>query len=94
MTSIVPLITGALAAGYAVAALFFLKFWRQTRDRLFACFAAAFAILALQRIALYAVSDTGADTTWLYAARLAAFLLILWAIVDKNRAASPGAGRG
>src|SRR5688572_13722616 len=41
-------VAGLLVMGYAVAALFFLRFRRETRDRLFAFFAAAFALLALQ----------------------------------------------
>ncbi|HYO75195.1 MAG TPA: DUF5985 family protein, partial [Thermoanaerobaculia bacterium] len=43
----INLISGALFAGYAVAALFFLRFWVSSRDRLFAMFSAAFAILAV-----------------------------------------------
>ena len=42
----------------------------------------------VQRVALIAYSTTAGDATWLYVVRLAAFVLILWAIVDKNRAAS------
>ena len=34
--------TGAMAMGYAVAGLFFLRFWRDARDRLFGLFALAF----------------------------------------------------
>ena len=88
MISMIPLMSGMLVAGYLVAALFFLKFWRATRDALFARFGAAFAVLAAQRVALYAASVTGADTTWLYILRLAAFVLILWAIIAKNRDAA------
>jgi len=79
-------IAGALATGYAVAGLFFLRFWTRTRDRLFAIFASAFWLLAAQRIGLAAAAYHGFDTTWLYGLRLIAFLLILAAIVDKNRA--------
>ncbi len=57
-------IYGLLAAGYAVAALYFLKFWRQTRDRLFAFFAASFALLFVQRTAL--ATDLIADAHWYY----------------------------
>lgn len=80
---------GALTMGYLVAALFFLRFWRQTRDRLFAIFAVAFAMLAAQRVALAFVDPTAGDegATHLYVIRLAAFLCILFAIVDRNRAA-------
>jgi hypothetical protein len=78
-------ISGMLAAGYLVAGLYFLKFWRQTGDRLFAFFAAAFGLLFLQRVALTLASDLVADTAWYYMVRLLAFGLIIVAIVDKNR---------
>lgn len=79
-------ISGALAAGYCIAALYFAKFWRQTRDRLFGFFAAAFVLLFLQRLALALATDLIADTAWYYVVRLLAFALILAAIIDKNRA--------
>lgn len=77
--------SGLLVAGYAVAGLFFLRFWRETRDRLFGIFAAAFWLLALQRIALSVTRDVAGDQVMLYAIRLVAFVLIIVAIVDKNR---------
>lgn len=77
-------VSGLLVAGYLVAALFFLGFWRHSRDRLFLLFAGAFAMLALQRGLLAALADRG-DVTILYSLRLAAFLVILFAIWDKNR---------
>ena len=88
MIAFAALVAGILAAGYLVAGLFFLKFWTQTRDRLFAMFAAAFWLLAVQRIAALATARWLEDSTWLYTLRLAAFLLILVAIIDKNRGAS------
>jgi hypothetical protein len=88
MTTMQALVAGALTMGYAVTALFFFKFWRQSHDRLFAMFSAAFGILSIQRPILAMISDAQGDTTWLYALRLAAYLLILAAIVDKNRAPS------
>lgn len=78
-------ISGMLAAGYAIAALYFLKFWRQTRDRLFGFFAASFALLLIQRLALALATDMIDDTAWYYLIRLLAFALIIIAIVDKNR---------
>jgi len=45
-------LSGAIVAGHLVAALLFARFWRDTRDRLFAAFALAFGVLALQRLAL------------------------------------------
>ena len=79
------LISGAMVLGYAVAGLFFLRFWRETRDRLFGVFAAAFALLAVQRALLTLSADPEGDQLLLYAIRLLAYVLILLAIVDKNR---------
>jgi hypothetical protein len=82
------LISGAIVMGYAVVGLFFLRFWRETRDRLFLIFAGAFWILGVQRLALVLSRDMVEDDTGLYLVRLFAFLLILGAIVDKNRSSS------
>jgi hypothetical protein len=79
-------IMGAIAMASAIVALFFLRFWRDTGDRLFGIFALAFLLLGITRIGLAASHDplTEGETFW-YWVRLAAFLLILVAIVDKNR---------
>lgn len=75
---------GMIVMACAVVGLFFLRFYRQTRDRIFALFAAAFCVLALNWAALsFAKQDE--VRTWLYAVRLAAFVVILLAIADKNR---------
>jgi hypothetical protein len=79
------LIAGAIVMGYGVAGLFFLRFWRQTRDRLFLAFAVAFWILGLQRLGLALTRSIVEDQSSLYLVRLFAFVLILIAIVDKNR---------
>ena len=79
---------GCITMGYAVCALFFLRFWRATSDRLFAIFAVAFLILAVNRMALAFVGGTDEARAYLYVIRLAAFVLILYAIVDKNRASA------
>ena len=60
--------SGVLAMGYAVAALYFLRFWRESRDRLFAFFSIGFALLAVQRAILSFVEPI--ET--LYLIRLAA----------------------
>lgn len=86
-TSILLVASGALVALYAVIALFFLRFRARTGDRLFAMFAAAFFLLAAQRLAITLAREWGEDTTWLFALRLLAFVLIIVAILDKNRGA-------
>ena len=86
-TILVLLISGAIVMGYAVAGLFFLRFWRETRDRLFLIFALSFWLLCVQRLALTFTRHMIEDDTGLYLIRLFAFLLILGAIVDRNRRA-------
>ena len=79
-------VSGLLVMGYAVAALFFLRFWRASTDRLFLFFAIGFALLAIQRTSLAAAALLPLPETTYYAVRLLAFLVILAGIVDKNRA--------
>jgi hypothetical protein len=80
--------SGALAMGFAVAAVFFLRFWRDTRDRLFVLFALAFAVMAGGRV-LYALTEREGIVEEYYWLRLVAFLFILVAILDKNRSNRP-----
>ena len=80
---------GSLVMACLVAGLFFLRFWRKTRDRLFLMFAIAFWILGSNWLAL-AWIEQEEQKTILYAVRLVAFVLILVAIIDKNRSTRPG----
>lgn len=85
MHSMREFLSGAMMMGCLVAALFFLRFWKRTRDRLFAMFAAAFAMMAVNRFILSALAEESEMRVPVYVARLLAFLLILSAIIDKNR---------
>ena len=76
-------LAGALVAGLALIGLFFLRYWRDTRDRLFAWFAASFCIQAVNRFVSEFFNDE--HRSWSYWVRLIAFLLIIVAILDKNR---------
>lgn len=80
---------GAAAMGCAVAALFFVRYWRQTHDRFFLFFMAAFFAFALNWVGLAVVQPSVESTHWFYLLRLVAFLLIIAAIIDKNRRAGP-----
>jgi len=80
-----PFLNGAISMGFFVAGLYFLKFWRSTRDRLFLFFAAAFFILMTERIARGVMEIKTEWAPYVYGIRLAAFVLILIAILDKNR---------
>ncbi|NUO63488.1 MAG: hypothetical protein HOQ11_05365 [Gemmatimonadaceae bacterium] len=79
-------ISGLLAAGYLTIGLFFARFYKRTRDRLFLLFAIAFWVLVVQRVATVLTAEWIENVTWLYGMRLLAFVIILVAILDKNRA--------
>lgn len=76
---------GAIVMGFAVAALLFLKFWRRTREGLFLAFAGSFLLLALTQALLTLGAFYTEERSWLYLVRLAAFLLILFALWWQNR---------
>ena len=79
-------LSGAIALGFFVCGLFFLRFWRRTSDPLFMSFAAAFALLGLGQ-SLVALADISAEERApIYLFRLVAFGVIIFAIVQKNRA--------
>jgi hypothetical protein len=77
-------IAGALTAGYAVAGVFFLSFWRRTRDSLFLVFAFAFWLMALNQALPILMGIPREEQGGIYLLRLAAFILIIVAILRKN----------
>ena len=80
------LLNGAVMMGYWTVALFFLRYWRSSRDRLFASFALAFAVMGANSAAIALLRVDDERNYFLYVARLLSFLVILYAIWDKNRA--------
>jgi hypothetical protein len=77
-------ISGIIAMGFLTAATFFLRFWRRTRDPLFMAFSAAFVLLALNQ-GIASLTNLGREELgWVWLLRLAAFCLIIAAIVWKN----------
>jgi Family of unknown function (DUF5985) len=78
-------LAGAVTFGFAIAALFFLRFWSRTRDPLFGAFAAAFSLLGLCQALLALAGAATEEQGWVYLLRLAAFAIILVAIAGKNR---------
>ena len=79
------ILVGAIAAMSLVAALFFLRYWKSTRDRFFLFFALSFFIEAANRVALYETEGLREDAPGYYLVRLVAYGLILAAIIDKIR---------
>ena len=78
------LLAGAIAMGSLVIALFFLRFWRTTNDRFFLYFALSFLIEGLHRVYSSGESAMSESSPHHYLIRLVAYLLILWAIFEKN----------
>jgi hypothetical protein len=76
---------GAVAMGCFVAGLFFLRFWRDSQDRLFRWFALAFWVLAASYVLLGLITLATEWRVYVFVLRLISFLLILFAIFEKNR---------
>jgi hypothetical protein len=78
-------LSGAVALGYMVAAMFFLRFWKRTDDVLFLCFSVAFALLSMGQIVVASANIYIEDSSAAYLVRLAAFAIIILAVWRKNR---------
>jgi FtsH-binding integral membrane protein len=90
-----PLV-GAYADGFftcaaLIAALFFLRFWRRSGDGLFLSFSIAFVLMAGNSLAPVLLRTLNDQEPAVYLLRLAAFLVIIFAIWRKNLRG--GAGR-
>jgi hypothetical protein len=81
----VPFLHGAVAMGCLLSAVFFLRFWQQSRDRLFFWFASAFALLALSYTLLGTIAFATEWRVYVFMVRLLAFCLIVYGIFEKNR---------
>jgi uncharacterized membrane protein HdeD (DUF308 family) len=79
---------GVITTCSIVAGGFFLKFWRRTRDPLFFAFGAAFIVEGLNRMCFLFIERPNEGRPAMYVVRLLAFLLIVAAIVTKNRTRS------
>ena len=80
-------LSGAVAFGFFVCSLFFLRYWSRSRDELFLSFALAFGLLGVGQAILALANIPTEERGSLYLFRLTAFLLILAAIYRKNRSA-------
>ncbi|HJP92159.1 MAG TPA: DUF5985 family protein [Pyrinomonadaceae bacterium] len=78
-------IYGAVIMSCFVAALFFLDFWRRSHDRFFAFFSSAFVLLGTSWLVNVFTGTAVEFNRPVYITRLLAFLLIIIAVIDKNR---------
>lgn len=85
MNGLIVFFQGFSAAGAFVAGLMFLRFWHESRDRLFVHFAIGFWLIGASWAALGVFSPTEEARPYVYGLRLLAFVLIVTGIVVKNR---------
>ncbi len=76
---------GIVAALCLVAAAFFWKFWRRTRETLFVALAAGFGLLAAHWAALGILNPGDETRHYLYIVRFLAFVVMIAGVVAKNR---------
>lgn len=83
---------GAIAMGFCSIAAFFIRYWLATKDRFFLIFACSFVAMAVNRVlvAHQRVPDANEADIIIYVMRLAAYSLLIIAILDKNRVAASG----
>lgn len=81
-------LSGAITLGFLVAGLFFLRFWQRTRDGLFLAFAMSFALLGVGQAVQALASIAEEERSYIFLFRLAAFTIIIAAVIRKNRSAT------
>lgn len=82
----ITIFIGAIAMASLVISLFFLRFWKTTRDRFFLFFAASFLLEAINRVLIGVSILQNEGSPVYYLIRLVAYSLIIIAIIDKNKA--------
>lgn len=75
---------GIIVTASILSGIFFLKFWKRTREFLFLAFAVAFITEGLSRVAVLLLAKPNEGSPWIYLVRLFASLFILTAILKKN----------
>ncbi|MEP7010340.1 MAG: DUF5985 family protein [Acidobacteriota bacterium] len=83
------ILSGASAAVCLFIGIFFLRFWRTSRDRLFLVFAVAFGVFSLHWALLGLADVPNESRHYFYLLRLLAFVLIIGGVIDKNRRPNP-----
>lgn len=82
--NLIDFLSGAITLGFAVTGLFFLRFWKRAGDRLFLAFALAFWLMAASQLGYSVLGQEHEHAALLYLLRVAAYALIIAAIVGKN----------
>ena len=77
-------VSGAVTFAFLVAAIFFLKFWKSTADRLFLGLGIAFFLFALNQLTAALLGPADERSGYSYLLRVIGFSVILVAIISKN----------
>jgi uncharacterized protein DUF5985 len=83
-TELIAALQAVAATAAWTAGLFFFRFWRDTRERLFLFFSVTFWFLSLSWLVLALFDPTDEARPYIYALRLVAFLTIIGAFIDAN----------
>lgn len=75
---------GCITASSLTIGLFFLRFWKATRDALFLAFAIFFVIQGGSHAFVVSLSHPNEGNSWLFLVRLLSILAVLGAILWKN----------
>jgi hypothetical protein len=78
------LLLGAISMVCFTVSLFFLRFWKTTRDRFFLFLAASFLVEGVERIAMAVIPHSNEDEPLFYLIRLLSFGILLYGIAEKN----------
>jgi hypothetical protein len=78
------LLLGAIAMACFTITLFFLRFWKTTRDRFFLFLGASFFVEGLERAAIGIIPHSDEHEPLFYVLRLLAFAILLYGIAEKN----------
>ena len=81
---IISFIFGVISTLSFTAAVFFLRFWRDTHDFFFLPFAVFFMVEGANRIVLLLSTHPNEGSPWIYVLRFLALLFILFGILHKN----------
>jgi len=87
MEAVLQFLYGGLVVVFVAVGFFFLRYWYDARDRLYLWFMVAFWSLAASWSVHLVYATPSESGPIVYVFRLVGFLLIIIAIVDKNRRA-------
>lgn len=77
-------VSGAFAMASLAVAMFYARYWRRARERLFIVLALAFVMLAVERLVLGFVPAQMEGRHLIFLLRLAAYATIIVGVIDKN----------